>query len=125
MWVRGSSMSPTICEGEIVVGWMVKDTSCLQRSDVITFHPVADNQETYVKRVIGLPGDVVEAQNDLLFVNGMSDGYSELETGTWGPITVPPDTVFVLGDNRAVSCDSRTIGCIQLQQVCAKVIGIT
>ena len=122
MWVRGSSMSPTICEGEIVVGWMVKDTSSLQRSDIITFHPVTNNQETYVKRVIGLPGDTIEAQNDFLFVNGMSDGLSQPGTGTWGPMTVDDDCIFALGDNRAVSIDSRTIGCIPFQQVCAKIV---
>lgn len=123
MMVRGSSMKPTFHDRELVIGFIIKDILHLERGDVATFYPIASCPNIYIKRIVGLPGDILEAQSDLLFVNGMSDGISQTGTGTWGPITVPPNTVFLLGDNRAASCDSRTLGCISFSQICAKVIG--
>ena len=122
MLVHGRSMQPTLGDGTLIISYTVKDLSDLEHGDVITVHPTPDSHAAYVKRVIGLPGDVVEAQNDLLFINGKSDGLSQLGTGTWGPMTVNDDCVFALGDNRTVSIDSRTLGCIPFQQVCAKVV---
>lgn len=120
--VRGRSMQPTLRDGALIISHTVKDLSDLEHGDVITFHPTPNSRAAYVKRVVGLPGDVIEAQNDLLFINGKSDGLSQFGTGTWGPMTVNDDCVFALGDNRAVSIDSRTLGCIPFQQVCAKVV---
>lgn len=122
MLVHGRSMQPTLRDGALIISHTIKDSSGLRRGDVIIFHPTPDSQTAYVKRVVGLPGDVIEAQNDLLFINGKSNGLSRLGTGTWGPMTVNDDCVFALGDNRAVSIDSRTLGCIPFQQVCAKVV---
>ena len=123
MMVRGSSMKPTFHDRELVIGFIIKDILHLERGDVATFYPIASSPNIYIKRIVGLPDDILEARSDLLFVNGVSEGISRTGTGTWGPITVPPNAVFVMGDNRAVSIDSRTIGCIPLQQICAKVIG--
>lgn len=123
MLVRGRSMQPTLGDGTLIISHTIKDSSGLGYGDVITFHPIPDGQVTYVKRVVGLPGDILEARSNFLFVNGVSDGISQTGTGTWGPITVPPNTVFLLGDNRVASCDSRTLGCISFSQICAKVIG--
>ena len=122
MLVHGRSMQPTLGNGTLTISHTVKDLSDLAYGDVITFHPIPNSPAAYVKRVVGLPGDVIEAQSDLLFVNGKSDGLSQLGTGTWGPMTVNDDCVFALGDNRTVSIDSRTLGCIPFQQVCAKVV---
>ena len=122
MLVHGRSMQPTLGDGEVIISLTVKDLSNLEHGDVITFHPDPDGQVTYVKRIAGLPGDVIEAQNGLLFISGESDGISLPGTGTWGPVTVNDDCIFALGDNRAVSIDSRSLGCIPFQQVCAKVV---
>ena len=122
MLVRGRSMQPALGDGSLIISCTVKDLSDLGHDDVIIFHPAPDSQIAYVKRVIGLPGDVIEAQSNLLFLNGTSDGIFRMGTGTWGPITIDDDCVFVMGDNRAVSIDSRTIGCIPFQQICAKVV---
>lgn len=121
--ICGTSMESTLVNGDYVLAVTVHDCTELRRDDVITFYPSLGSQDIYVKRVAGVPGDILEARGDLLFVNGKSDGYSQTGTGAWGPITVPQNTVFVLGDNRAVSLDSRSIGCIPFRQVCAKIIG--
>lgn len=120
--VHGRSMQPTLRDGALIISLTVKDLSELEHGDVITFHPTPNSQAAYVKRVVGLPGDVIEAQNDFLFINGKSNGLSQLGTGTWGPMIVNDGCVFALGDNRAVSIDSRTLGCIPFQQICAKVV---
>lgn len=121
--VRGRSMQPTLDAGVLIISHTVKDLSGLECGDVVTFHPAPDSRAAYVKRVIGLPGDVIEARSDLIFINGKSDGISHLGTGTWGPVVVPENTVFVMGDNRSHSCDSRTLGCIPFKQICTKVVG--
>lgn len=119
--IRGSSMKPTLHDRELVIGFMVRDTSDLQRGDVITFSPTASSQVTYIKRIIGLPGDIVEAQNDLIFINGRSDGTSRRGTGTWGPVRIDDGYIFVLGDNRSHSTDSRILGPVPMEQIVARV----
>ena len=120
--VRGSSMQPTISEGELVVGWMVKDRSSLRRGDVITFHPVHSTDVTYVKRIVALPGEIVEVQDDMLLVNGKDVGLSYTGTGTWGSVVVEDNYIFVLGDNRIRSIDSRIFGSVPVEQIVARVI---
>jgi signal peptidase I len=72
----------------------------------------AGGQTDYVKRVIGLPGDVVELRTGRLYVNGhgVPEPYlnpADPDTRSYGPVTVPPDDLFVMGDNRSHSGDSR------------------
>ncbi|HUZ44543.1 MAG TPA: signal peptidase I [Acidimicrobiales bacterium] len=72
---------------------------------------VAPSTEDFVKRVIGLPGDVVEARNGHVYINDrlLDEPYlprGDL-TADFGPVTVPPGRLWVLGDNRNDSCDSR------------------
>ena len=67
--------------------------------------------EDFIKRVAGLPGDVVEIRRGQLYVNAeeIDEPYlsSNEDTRSYGPLTVPDGMLFVLGDNRPVSCDSR------------------
>lgn len=121
--VRGRSMQPMLSDGNLIISLTAKDPPSLEHGDVITFHPAPDSRTAYVKRVAGVPGDILEARGDLLFLNGTSNGISQMGTGTWGPITVPVGEVFVLGDNRGASIDSRTFGCVALQQIESKMIG--
>jgi signal peptidase I len=108
-----TSMEPNFHEGQRVVvnkaaywGW-VGDP---QRGDVIIFKaPVAVNED-FIKRVIGLPGDTVEIKQDGVYVEGihLKEDYVE-GTPSYRPlkVVVPPDSYFVLGDNRDHSNDSR------------------
>ncbi|WP_174730692.1 signal peptidase I [Mesobacillus harenae] len=131
--VEGESMLPTLKEGnKLVVSKFGYETSDLKHFDIIVFH--ASKREDFVKRVIGLPGDKIEYRDDRLFINGTHkeepflDIYKEETLG--GTLTgdftleeltgyekVPEGKLFVLGDNRLGSWDSRHFGFISEDQV--------
>lgn len=84
---------------------------------------------SYIKRVIGLPGEHVTIENGKVYINGteLEENYlqenvitTSLE-GVYTDITVPKDCVFVMGDNRSQSTDSRRFGCIPLEKIESKV----
>ncbi len=90
-----------------------------QRGDVVVLR-VDENSELLIKRVIGLPGDRVEIRSGQVFINGtrLDEPYLTGPTyGDYGPIDVPPLHLFVLGDNRGFSNDSRAFGPIPLDRV--------
>lgn len=120
--ICGMSMVSSFADGEYVFTYKVHDCSNLRRGDVITFYPDQSSSITYIKRVVGLPGETIEARDNTVYVNGRAVSFWH-GTGNWEPITVPANAVFVLGDNRAHSLDSRMLGCIPFSQICAKVIG--
>ncbi len=122
--VTGSSMDPTVKSGDII---LAKPEASYKRGDIIAFH---FNSGMLMKRVIAVGGDVVEISEDgLVSVNGqpLEETYiSELSLGLSDisyPFTVPEDRYFVLGDNRAVSVDSRSsaLGTISHEMIGGKV----
>ncbi|KKB74183.1 MULTISPECIES: signal peptidase I [Bacillus] len=133
--VLGDSMYPTLQNGNMV---MVSKISEINRFDKIIFH-APDADEDYVKRVIGLPGDSIEMKNDVLYVNGkaydepyLKQNKKELTGGKLltddftlkeltGESKVPKDSLFVMGDNRQNSRDSRYFGFISKSSVVGKV----
>jgi signal peptidase I len=136
-YIPSISMEPTLEKGDrILVCRICLHVSDIRRGDIVVFsnpHPAPGlergsvgaalhwlgqglgvaqpENKDYVKRVIGLPGDVVELNNGQLFVNGaeVDEPYlnSEVDSRPFGPVTVPDGMLFVLGDNRAHSGDSR------------------
>lgn len=81
-----------------------------------------DNESRLVKRVIGLPGDTIDIRDGKVYVNGEEQMEDYVTSETYPrsiavPLTVGPDELFVLGDNREVSQDSREFGCIKIEQV--------
>lgn len=123
--IYGNSMAPTLNNGSIVVS--VK-TSQLKRGDICCFYY---NNQILVKRVIGKAGDiiVIEDNGDVL-VNGekLNEPYvkekADDESDIKYPYTVPENALFVLGDNRATSVDSRNalIGCIDADEIVGKIV---
>lgn len=109
--VEGDSMHPALEDGErIVFNKFIYFVSDPDRGDIVIIqHP----QKNYVKRVIGLPNETIEMRNHTLYIDGVEqkdafvDEYDVLLTGNFGPITIPEDSYFVMGDNRAISKDSR------------------
>ena len=81
-----------------------------QRGDIIVFPYPDDPTDTYVKRIIGLPGETIEGKDGLVHINGepLEENYvtSDLDED-FGPYEIPEDSYFVLGDNRDISLDAR------------------
>ena len=78
--------------------------------------------EKLIKRVIGLPGETVEYKDGKLYIDGkvMKDEYSKSTTNDFDKVTLGKDEYFVLGDNRAVSIDSRRLGPINKKDILGK-----
>ena len=111
-------MLPTLKFGQ-TVSYYQKESPTI--GDIIVIN-VGGKQ--IIKRVIALPGDTVTLNNGILFRNGLAilENYALLDASNYGPITVPAGHLFVLGDNRAHSKDSRQIGCISIESYRGTVI---
>lgn len=121
--VKMSSMFPTLKENQMILVNKVEYKFHLpKRGDIVVFHsPFA--KESYVKRVIGLPGEELEIRNGIVFINGekVEERYLQAETkGYFGPVQIAYGEIFVMGDNRSNSMDSREFGPILLNSVIGK-----
>lgn len=112
--VDGNSMEPNFHSGQLlVVNRLVYRYGTPQRGDVIVFRFPGNTTDDYIKRIIGLPGEVIVIENSHIYVNDKIleepylDSNISMSSGQW---VVPADNYFVLGDNRAHSSDSRSWG---------------
>lgn len=107
-WIPSGSMEPTITTGSLVLGNKI-NTDEIQRGDIIIFRYPDDESQYYIKRVIGVPGDVISIQNGKVYLNNieLEEPYAYGETNGDGLYRVPDGSYFVLGDNRENSHDSR------------------
>ncbi|MFD2171394.1 signal peptidase I [Tumebacillus lipolyticus] len=109
--VDGHSMVPTLDDKErLVVNKMVYRFHAPEYNDIVVFQYPEDTTKDFIKRVIGLPGDKIEIRDYKVFRNGeeLNEEYIAEPTATGGgEFVVPEDTIFVLGDNRNASKDSR------------------
>ncbi|WP_242220692.1 signal peptidase I [Bacillus cereus group sp. BfR-BA-01380] len=133
--VQGSSMQPTLHEGDkVIVNKVAKQVDSYDHGDVI----VVKTDNYYVKRIIGLPGDTIEMKNDQLYINNQLQKEPYLEknkkyakqlmvnlTEDFGPMKIPKNKIFVMGDNRLVSRDSRNaLGLIDKDNVLGSLVAI-
>lgn len=133
--VDGNSMEPTLSNGDYLI---LNKVSQIDRFDIIVFPPPEEDEEMlYIKRVIGVPGDTVEYDDDTLYINGEEideyfldfsqaeeDYYSSGNftlTTLLGDEEVPEGHYFVLGDNRLNSRDSRSFGFIEQESILGKI----
>ena len=120
--VDGSSMVPTLHDGEILI--LKKYDKTYKRFDIVVIN---HNGEKLVKKIIGIPGENIKYKNNNLYVNGKKmEEPVEVETENFSLINlgynkIPDDYYLVLGDNRYNSTDSRTIGLIHKDEV----LGVT
>lgn len=124
--VSGLSMAPHIASGEIVlINTMAYRLRSPARGDIIAFHHDSPAPETFIKRVIGLPGDRIEIRRGAVYVNGsqLSEPYVQFpDSRSFGQVVVPAGSLYVLGDNRADSEDSRVFGFVSQNQVMGQAI---
>lgn len=123
--VEGESMAPTLEDGQrLIFNKLVYIIDEPDRGDIIIIQKPTKN---YVKRVIGLPGETIEIYDGNLYING--ERYSQdfltkeakLQTNNFGPEVIPEDSYFVMGDNRAISKDSRNgLGLIPESEIVGK-----
>ena len=126
--VDGPSMKPTLQDGDkVIVSTMGYKA---QKGDVVVLSSTEGLKKPIIKRVVAVAGDTVDINftTGVVTVNGIEEHYTdELTTQQFDvafPLTVPEGTVFVLGDNRGVSLDSRStqVGCVDERLIVGKVL---
>ena len=122
-YIPSESMVPTLEVGDrVFVNKFIYRFSKPERGDIIVFQSVEGGDQTLIKRVVGVEGDEIRVQSGLLFVNGEAQNEPYLNDAVptndfYGPLTVPEDHIFVMGDNRGNSADSRVFGPLPLENV--------
>jgi signal peptidase I len=124
--IPSASMAPTLIAGDqiLVTPYRLPFASDPARGDVVVFRS-ANGEAFVVKRVIAMPGDHVEIRQSHVKLNGrtLAEPYarSQYAIGEFGPDIIPAGSVFVLGDNRADSIDSRAFGPVARETIVGKV----
>ena len=124
--VSGSSMSPHVSSGEfVIINTLAYRFTAPARGDIVTFRHDGVTPELYIKRVIGLAGDRIRIDHGVVYVNRrrLSEPYVQFADNRSEPETIVPlGDVYVLGDNRAVSEDSRVFGPVPQDTLTGKAI---
>ncbi len=126
--VEGTSMLPHLADEErIFVNKFLYNFDAIDRGDVVVFKFPIDPSKSYIKRVVGLPGDTVEIVDGEVYLNGAA--YPEPYVlqryrgrGAYPPVVVPENEYYVLGDHRNTSNDSRTWGTVAHSYVTGKAV---
>lgn len=130
--VSGNSMDPTFFDKEyILTNIIALKFTKPKLGDVIVFKAPPDPEKDYIKRVIAIPGDTISIKNGDIYVNGERLDQSQFLQGsvkTYGGsflkegevVSVPPNSYFVMGDNRSGSSDSREWGFVPIKSIIGK-----
>ncbi len=124
-FIDGHSMEPTLQDGDrVFVNKLVQHLGGINRGEIIVFQYPLDESRDFIKRVIALPGETVSIRHGEVFINGLllpepyllgNGDYSNLPQRI-----VPPGQIFVLGDNRRNSDDSRSFGFVPVDNIKGK-----
>jgi signal peptidase I len=122
-YIPSESMTPTLRVGDrVLVNKFIYRFKEPERGDIVVFESVEGGGEDLIKRVVGVPGDEISVRGGRLLVNGepQRERYVNKkfpDTSSSAPTTVPQDHVFVMGDNRANSRDSRYFGTVPEKKI--------
>ncbi len=126
--VEGTSMEPRLFDQErIFVNKFVYRITDIHRDDVVVFWYPRDPSKSFIKRIIGLPGEEVLIRDGIVYINGepLDEPYVPrqfFDPTSFGPVIVPANSYFVLGDHRNSSNDSRSWGFVPYQSIFGKAV---
>jgi signal peptidase I len=129
--VTSGSMAPTLVpEDFVLLSRLVYHLHPPRRGDLILFHYPQGGAHSFLKRIIGLPGETIEARNGEFWVNGSMlpwqeahvEPTEELAALNLPPVHIPAGHLFVLGDNPSTSLDSRFWGTVDIHEVVGKAL---
>ena len=126
--VEGTSMQPQLADQDrIFVNRFIYRFTDICRGDVVVFWYPRDRSKSFIKRVLGIPGDEVEIRRGTVYVNGrrLFEPYLRpdfRDTQSFQPVLVPPGHYFVLGDHRNSSNDSRNWGFVKRDLIYGKAV---
>lgn len=115
--VNGTSMNDTLKDGDVMIldkiGMKING---LKRLDIVV---VRTKKSKIIKRVIGLPGETIECRDGKIYINDelLEEEYVKGETLDFSKVEIPSNMYFVMGDNRKVSMDSRSIGPVSKKDI--------
>ena len=126
--VEGTSMQPELLDQErIFVNKFVYHFEEIHRGDIVVFWYPKDPSKSFIKRVVGVPGDLVSVKDGLVYINGqlleeryVPRGYQDLDS--YPPVRVKDDHYYVLGDHRNASNDSRAWGLVPRKYIYGKAV---
>ncbi len=126
--VEGTSMLPRLEDQDrLFINKFVYHFTSIERGDVVVFHYPGDPEKSYIKRVIALPGDRLEIDRGIVWVNGKPqvENYVPAEyrdNRSYAEIVIPTDTYFMMGDHRSISSDSREFGPVARSLIYGKAV---
>jgi signal peptidase I len=126
--VEGTSMAPSLSDQErIFINKFVYHVGVIERGDVVVFWYPLDRAKSFIKRVIGLPGDVVEIRQGRVFINGkqLDEPYvpaEYMDFSDYAPLRVRSGEYFLMGDHRISSNDSRMFGPVAAAYIYGKAV---
>lgn len=124
--VDGTSMLDTLHENNIMgVSRLHYRFNEPQRGEIITCNYPGEGNKLFVKRIIGLPGETIEIREGTVYIDGepIAETYlTRVDDQSMDPITLAKNEIFVMGDNRPVSRDSRAVGPLTLDEIYGRVL---
>jgi signal peptidase I len=126
--VEGTSMNPLLSDQErIFINKFIYRFEPIERGDVVVFWYPLDRSKSFIKRVVGLPGEKIEIRDGHLYINGeeLADQYvpaGYIDGSNYGPRRIPQGDYFVMGDHRDSSNDSRVFGPVPRSYIYGKAV---
>jgi signal peptidase I len=126
--VEGTSMQPQLADQDrIFVNRFIYRFKQIDRGDVVVFWYPKDRTKSFIKRIIGMPGDLVEIRKGMVFINGkrIDEPYLKPEfrdRQSYNAVIIPDEKYFVLGDHRNSSNDSRSWGFVDKSMIYGKAV---